>query len=134
VMPYVEGVTPVFTRHFRVRWRRGQPPFTGDHERQHVLELGLGDDGPTREEHLMAFADFIPPIGLCHLQVPAPSSTLTWMMEVFLDRFDDLPLDGWLVEAEMSAARGGFTHQSVTLWAPDGRLAALGHQTMLIFG
>jgi hypothetical protein len=33
----------------------------------------------------------------------------------------------------MPAANSGYTHQSLELWGPDGSLAALGRQTMVVF-
>jgi hypothetical protein len=128
------GVAPRFTSHFNVRWLRGQPPFTGDHRFKHVLEVAIDEAGPATEAHLLAIADFIPPIALSHLRSPAPGSTLSWMLELLVDRIEALPLRGYRVDAEMVAARDGYTNQAVTIFAPDGTALALSHQTMLVFG
>jgi hypothetical protein len=125
---------PSFTTHFGVRWLRGKPVFSGDRSFQHVLEIALDDDGPLSEAHLLAIADFIPPIGLSHLSSPAPGSTLTWMLELLVDRMPPVPLHGFRVDAELVAARDGYTDQSVIIYAPDGTALALSHQSMLVFG
>ena len=56
------------------------------------------------------------------------------MLELLADRFDHLPLSGFRIEAELVAARDGYTNQAVTMFAPSGEPLALGHQTMLVFG
>jgi acyl-CoA thioesterase len=126
---------PHFARHFKVRWVHGKFPFAGDASvTEQVLEIGMQDDGPTTEAHVVAIADFIPPIALTRLSAPVPGSTLTWMLELLADRYDHLPLSGWRVEAELVAARDGYTSQSVAVFGPAGEPIALSHQSMLVFG
>jgi acyl-coenzyme A thioesterase PaaI-like protein len=125
---------PAFTQHFRARWLRGVPPFSRDRGTEHVLEVDLDEEGRATEAHVLAIADFIPPIGLSHLASPAPGSTLTWMIEMLADRFDALPLRRWRVDATMAAARDGYTSQSIVLWGPGGEPVALGRQSMVVFG
>jgi len=127
---------PHFTGHFHVRWLRGKPPFTGDKTYDHVLEVGLNDNdvGRTTEAHLVAIADYPPPVGLSLLTTPAAGSTLTWMLQLLVDDLTNIPLTALRIDAEMVAARDGYTSQSVTIYAPDGTALALSHQNMLIFG
>lgn len=133
-MPYIAGVTPAFTQHFAVRWLQGSLPFTGGRDTSAVIEVGLRDEGVTREDHVIAIADYIPPLALSLLKVPSPGSSMTWLLEFVRDRFDDLPLGGWRVDAEMQAARDGYTSQSVMIWAPNGEPVALSRQSMVVFG
>lgn len=132
--PYVAGLTPAFTQHFDVRWLRGLPPYTGDTQTDHVLEVGLRDEGPASEGHVLAMADFIPPLALSHLKAPAPGSTLTWMLELLAERFDALPLQRWRIDATLAAARHGYTSQSVMVWGPGGEPLAMSRQSMVVFG
>lgn len=131
---HVPGVTPSFTQHFEPAWLRGLPPFTGDTQTDHVLEVGMRDPGPVTEAHVLAIADFIPPLGLSHLRAPAAGSSLTWMLEFFAEHFDRLPLGGWRLDATLTAAQDGYTSQSVMVWAPGGAPVALSRQSMVIFG
>ena len=130
---YVPGLMPAFTQHFAARWLRGGLPFSGDTRREAVLEVDLVDDAKTSEAHVLAMADFIPPVALSHLTSPAPGSTLTWMLEMLSDRFASLPLDGWRIDAELFAARDGYTSQSVMVWGPDGEPVAISRQSMMVF-
>jgi hypothetical protein len=131
---YVEGRMPAFTQHFRASWLRGDLPFSGGHQRDSVLQLSLRDDGQPDETHVLAFADFIPPIALSMFATPTPGSSLTWMLELLRDRYDDLGLNDWRVDAELIAARDGYTNQSVMLWGPRGEPVALSRQSMVVFG
>ena len=131
---YIPGVMPAFTQHFKVRFLRGGVPYSGAAQTDNVLEVSLRDAGPATEGHLLAMADFIPPIALSHLKAPAPGSTLTWMIETLADRFDGLALENWRVDATMAAARDGYTSQSLMVWGPNGEPLATSHQSMVVFG
>lgn len=131
---YIPDIVPAFTQNFDARWLQGLTPFAGDTETEHVLELGLREAGHANESHVLALADFIPPVALSHLKAPANGATLTWMIEMLVDRVDHLPVKGWRVDATLVAARDGYTSQSVTLWGPDGTAVCLSRQSMVVFG
>jgi acyl-CoA thioesterase len=133
-LTFIPGLFPAFTQHFKARWLRGSLPFSGQASHEQVVEVGVRDDAPITESHVVAIADFIPPVALSYLEAPAPGSTLTWMLEFLRNDVNGLGGDGWRVDAELVAARDGYTSQSVTLWAPDGRAVALSRQHMLVFG
>jgi acyl-coenzyme A thioesterase PaaI-like protein len=128
------GQFPTFVQHFSARLLRGRPPFSGSLDREQVIEVDLRDQGLTTESHVLAIADFIWPLGLSHLRSPANGSTLTWMLELIAERIDHLALSGWRVDAELVAARDGYTSQAVMVWGPNGVPVALSQQSMLVFG
>lgn len=130
--PYVPGVTPSFTQHFSVRWLRGGMPFTGATQPENVIEIDMRDGGYASEAHVLAIADFIPPLALSLLKKPAFGSSMTWMIEFLADP-SGLPLQGWRMDAEMTAAGEGYTSQTGLLWGPDRRAVALSRQSMVVF-
>ncbi|MDX1693331.1 MAG: thioesterase family protein [Ketobacteraceae bacterium] len=134
--PFVfeEGVTPAFTRHFSASWLQGDLPFSGSDHNNALVRVAMKEAGTTSEGHLLAIADFIPPVALAKLRAPAPGSSLTWMIEILDTGFQHHPLDNWLVDAEMTAAADGYTSQSATIFAPDGSAVALSRQSMVVFG
>lgn len=132
-MPFLPGVVPNFTQHFNAVWLRGQLPFTGDTQCQHVIEVGMKEQGLATEAHVIAIADFIPPIGLSHLHTVGAGSTLTWMLEFLRDQFA-VALSGWRIDAELKMAKDGYTSQSVMIWGPDGQAMAVSQQSMVVFG
>mgnify|MGYP001824498440 CR=1 FL=1 len=133
-LPYVPGLSPSFTQHFSANWLRGGMPFSGVREPQMSVVLGMPEEAECSEFHVLAMADFLPPVGLSWLQSPAPGSSMTWMLEILCGRVDGLPMEGWRADADMVAAADGYTHQSVMLWGPQGQPIALSRQTMVVFG
>ena len=135
VFPFLPGITPAFAQHFKMRWLSGTPPFSGSTAPpKAVIEVSLADDAPTSEAHAVAIGDAIPPLAFTMLTQPAPGSSVTWTLEMLVDRFDTLPLAGWQVHAAMPAGHNGFTSQSSTIFAPGGHAVALSQQTMVVFG
>ena len=133
-VPYVPAAMPAFFQHFRASWLRGDLPFSGGTQREAVVQVSLRDDGPPDETHVLAFADFIPPLALGMFTQPTAGSSLTWMLELLRTRYDDLGLDDWRIDATLLAARDGYTNQSVMLWGPHGEPLALSRQSMEVFG
>lgn len=131
---FVAGVTPNFTRYLPMRWLSGTPPYTNNPAPRAVIEVDLQDRGPCTEAHLLAIADAPPPVTLSMLKKPAHGSSMTWTMEFFATDLGSQPLAGWRLDAEVVAARDGYTSQSVMVWTPSGRLAAISRQSMVVFG
>ena len=133
-MPWIPGVLPSFTQHFKARWIVGGPPFSGASHPDNVIELGMRDSGRATEYHVLAMADFIPPIALSYVKEQIAAASVTWMLEMLAEDVSTLPLDGWRVDAQMMAAESGYTNQSLVLWGPGGVPVALGRQCMVVFG
>jgi acyl-coenzyme A thioesterase PaaI-like protein len=119
-LPWIPGVTPNFTQHFKARWILGGPPWSGIEGADAVIELAMRDRGNATESHVVAMADFIPPIALSHLTKPVAAASLTWMLELLPEDVSSLPLEGWRIDAQMTAAHGGYINQSLVLWGPGG--------------
>jgi acyl-coenzyme A thioesterase PaaI-like protein len=133
-MPWIPGVAPSFTQHFKARWIKGGPPWSGIQQPENIVELAMRDQGNATESHVIAMADFLPPIALSYLKTPVAAASLTWMLELLPEGVTSLPLDGWRIDATMAAAHSGYINQSSTLWGPGGVPVALGRQTMVVFG
>lgn len=125
---------PGFTKHFEACWLQGKLPFGGDTETSHIVQLGMPGEENCNEYHVVALADFIPPVALSHLRTPVPGSSMTWMLEFLTDDYKGQALSDWRVDADLVAAGEGYTHQSVTLWGPGGLPVALSRQNMVVFG
>lgn len=125
---------PNFTQHYRARWLAGSPPFTGGTERENVIELAMLDEGNATEAHVLAMADYVPPVALSFLKERVAGASLTWMLELLGADVAALPLEGWRIDVRMMAAEAGYTQQSLVLWGPGGVPVALGTQSMAVFG
>ncbi len=130
---FLPGVTPNFMQHFAVRLLDGALPFTARPVTRNRFEVGVIDDGGTSEWHLLAIADFVPPVALSWMDGVSPGSSLTWMLELLVEDYAAQPLAGWRADAELVAARDGYTSQSTWIVAPDGTPVALSRQSMVVF-
>jgi hypothetical protein len=133
-LPFVPNVVPAFMQHFNVRLLEGGLPFSGSSATRNVFDLGMQESGNATEAHLLAIADFVPPVALSWMAKPTPGSSMTWMLEVLDQDFATQPLQGWRVDSEMIAARDGYTSQSTVIYAPNGTATVLSRQSMVIFG
>lgn len=133
-LPFMPGITPNFMQHFDVRLLDGGLPFSGSHATRNVFGIGMKEPGNASEAHLIAIADFVPPVALSWMPKLTPGSSMTWMLEVLDPSFATQSLQGWRVEAEMVAARDGYSSQSTIIYAPDGTATVLSRQSMVVFG
>jgi len=134
-LPYLEGLTPAFTRHFAYRWALGELPFSGKggHEIGGWIQFREHTDCLT-EEWLVALADAWPTPVLSMLTAPAAASTLTWELGfVHLDRDTCSENDWWAYRSAVDSAEKGYVHERSTVWDPGGRLAVYSRQTAAVF-
>ncbi|MES0873835.1 acyl-CoA thioesterase [Sinimarinibacterium thermocellulolyticum] len=131
---YVEGVTPAFTQHFVMRWSQGGFPFQGASEPRTCIHVRHREAQALDETHLIALADTVPSPGLSVLRKRAMASSMTWTLELF-DQRTQFAFDAfWRMDTEVTAGADGYLGQSAQLWTPDGRLAALSRQSVVVFG
>lgn len=131
---YFPGISPTFTQYFSARWLQGGMPFSMKCEPVNIVEVSMPGEPTSSEAHVLAMADFIPPVALSYLRTPVPGSSMTWMVEFLTDTLEGLSMQNWRVDAEMVAGRDGYTSQSVMLWGPEGQPIALSRQNMVVFG
>ena len=134
-LPYIEGLTPAFTRHFDYRWALGDLPFSGKggHEMGGWIQFRERTDCLS-EEWIVALADAWPTPVLAMLTEPAGFSTLTWGMEfVHLNRDTCSEDDWWAYRSVVDSAERGYVQEQSTVWDPEGQLAAFSRQTSTIF-
>jgi acyl-CoA thioesterase len=131
--PYIDGVTPAFTRHFVMRWARGGFPFQGAAEPATCIHVRHREPQTLDETHIVALADTVPSPGLSLLRQRAMASSLTWTLELFDQRTHYSHEAFWRMDTEVSVAAEGYLGQSAQLWTPDGTLAALSRQSVVVF-
>lgn len=134
-LPYIEGLTPAFTRHFNYRWAIGEMPFSGGEGKELGGWISFREKtNCLSEEWLIALADAWPTPVLSKLKEAAAASTLTWALEfVHLDRTTCLENEWWSYHCEIDSAERGYVHERSTVWDPEGQLAIFSHQTITVF-
>lgn len=125
---------PLFLQHFDMRFADGAPPFSGHHGWTSSIHLRLKPDEAAAvpaELQAVLLGDLPPTPAISQLRAPAPSSSVSWALEL---RPVDAPPDGWWrADSESLMVDGGYVNHAARIWAPDGRLAALGYQVVAVF-
>jgi acyl-CoA thioesterase len=134
-LPYIEGLTPAFTRHFAYRWALGELPFSGQGGREIGGWIQFCESPDClSEEWLVALADAWPTPVLGMLSAPAAASTVTWELGfVHLDRDTCTQNDWWGYHCVADSAERGYVNERAAVWDPEGRLAAYSRQTSAVF-
>ena len=134
-LPYLEGLSPAFLRHFETRWAEGALPYTGAGGWSHRIHLRLREPGDAPAELLTVLLADMPPSPLLgHLAGPAPASSVSWELELPAPAGPPADRAGWFrVDTETVAASEGYSSQQTQLWRPDGSLAAIGYQTVAVY-
>ena len=134
-LPYIEGLTPAFTRHFAYRWALGDLPYSGrgGHEVGGWMQF-REDTACLTAEWLVALADAWPIPVLAMLTEPAAASTLTWELGfVHLNRETCSMNDWWAYRSTVDSSERGYVHEQSAVWDPEGRLAVYSRQTSTVF-
>ncbi len=132
--PYLEGITPVFTRQFRMAWAEGAFPFMGGHAPTTRIWIAHKDPAPPTLSHLIATADVVPSPALSTMKQVAMASSMTWTLEI-LDHDLDFAADAWWrQDTDVTAGGNGYLHQTGTVYNPAGRAAAYSRQSVVVFG
>jgi acyl-CoA thioesterase len=133
-LPYIEGVTPTFTRHYDFRWAHGGLPFSGSEKADiggWIRENNGRDSVDTAD--LLGLVDSWPPAVLPVLRQPAPASSMTWTVEFMPGATEGSGQQWWQYLAETEFAAEGYVHTRARLWDQSGRLVAISRQTVTVF-
>jgi acyl-CoA thioesterase len=125
---------PSFVRHFGYRWAEGAPPFAGSSLRTAKIYIRHKDPAPLTESHVVALIDSIPSAILQLMNTPAPSSSLTWTVQLLRHDFSFAPEAWWRLDAEVNSAGSGYSCESCVLIDPTGAPAAVARQMVAVFG
>jgi len=125
---------PSFVRHFGYRWAEGARPFGGSNLRTSKIYVRHKDPAPLSESHVVALIDCIPSVILQLMNAPAPSSSLTWTVQVLRHDCSFHPTAWWRIDAEVNSAADGYSCESCLLIDPSGAPAALARQMVAVFG
>jgi len=134
-LPYIDGLTPAFTRHLIYRWALGDLPFAGSDTKEIGGWFCFRETADClSEEWLVALADAWPTPVLSMLTAPASASSLSWEMGfVHMDRPACGLDDWWTYHAVVDSAENGYIHERAAIWDAEGRLAAFSRQATAVF-
>ena len=131
-LPVVPGL-PAFLGEMEVRFAAGSLPFSAGEPAFAMWVRHREASGVAPATALVAVADTLPPAALAQvdLSAPHPASSITWTIELAP------PAPGpdvwYLLQTRGEQTADGYSLQVMRCFAPDGRLAAAGRQTVAIF-
>lgn len=134
-LPYLEGVMPRFTRGYEFRYSRPAFPYSGGHDPSVGGWVRQATRDPVDAIALVGLLDAWPAPVLPLFTAPAPSSTVTWMVNLAAEP----PAGGWSgdawwrYEAETLASGDGYADALARLWTADGVLVGTSHQLVAEF-
>lgn len=133
--PFIEGITPSFTRFFDYRWAGHHVPFSGSDQAHVDGWVRFKDTAAVDAVGLLGLIDAWPAPVLALLGRPAMASTVTWMVDIVghLPPQGVAPDQWWRFEARGVAAADGYADVEGRLWGPDGRLVAVSRQLVVEF-
>ena len=133
-LPFIEGVTPSFTKFFDYRYCT-QLPFTGSTNKQLKGFVRFNDDAQTIDNAaLLGLVDAWPPAPLPMLKKVAPASSLNWTID-FIGAEPILKAQEFCqYQADIIHAQDGYGFTSAKIWNSEGELIAISQQTVTIFG
>ncbi|MBB3047195.1 acyl-CoA thioesterase [Litorivivens lipolytica] len=131
--PYIEGVTPEFTRHYDMRLEHGAMPFSGADSADFGMWLRFREAQPLTLSHLIALGDVPPMPGLNMIKPPGVGSSLSWYVEL-PSHIPDVSADNFVYyEYRCQAAGDGYYNNVATLWTEDGQPLMFGRQVATVF-
>ena len=135
-LPEVPGLTPEFVSHFDFRWAEGPFPYTAGEQGLIAGWVRVREPAGHSVAHLLALVDAWPPAIIGLFSRPAPSSSLTWTIEL-IQEVAALPSAAnpwWGYRADTDFAADGYAHTRAMLWDAKGRPVAISRQTVAAFG
>ncbi len=129
-IPFIEGLTPEFTKNVNLKMAYGGIPFQGEAKAAAGGYVSYQNEkGPIEATHQLALLDaWFPPI-FTVLDKPVFGSTVTWTAHLLADsapgphqfKYDTL------------AAEGGFSTSIGHMWDATGKYVAFTEQTVVVF-
>ena len=127
-----EGMGPKFASYFEQRLARGARPVTASEESDHFLWIRHRDKAASGMTAMLALADMPPPAILSKFPEPAPTSSMTWLVNFLVD--DPQTDEGWwLMQTRAEHAREGYSSQDMLVWNASGQPVIAGRQSVALF-
>jgi acyl-CoA thioesterase len=132
---YTEDTSPFippFLRNFETRLIEGTRPMEGG-TKGYLRMWARHADPASRdgEISLLCLADILPPSTFPIMEKLGPVSSMTWICNFLREPTTQ---EGWyMIEAELTAARDGYSSQVMRIWNTDGDLIVDGMQSIAIF-
>lgn len=132
----LSGLQLPFLRYLDLRWAEGAEAFTAAQEASFGAYTRFqNQQGAFKLPHLIALADGFPPSPSVLIGHIAPTSSLTWTLELLNEPPQDISLDDfWQYQVRTDYAAEGYGHSEAKMWDKHGTLTLISRQTVTVFG
>jgi acyl-CoA thioesterase len=135
-MPFIEGMTPEFFKHFDACWAEGDMPFSASKNpdfagwmrfkpEEHVKKIKL--------PHVFALVDMWPPAVLSMFNRLAPASSLNWTLDLINMPHNMSGDMWWQYQVKTDFAADGYAYSQAHIWDEQGNLIAISRQAVTVF-
>ncbi len=131
-LPYIEGITPQFTRFLEYRFVYGGLPFTGDASNVFRGYVRHRTDFECEFQSVLALFDAWPGPCLNRLSAPAPASSVTWNIDI-LQPLRSRQQQFWFLDVASDYASRGRAGSDSCLYDEQGELVLKGRQQIAVF-
>ncbi|MFT6143053.1 MAG: acyl-CoA thioesterase [Myxococcota bacterium] len=132
-MPYIDGITPKFTQHFRYHWATlDSLPFQGGGRANIEGYVAFREPTVPTPAAVLALIDSWPAPVLGLVSRPIAASTVTWMVNLYAEP-DPAPDQTYRYSSTATVAGNGYSDVDEQLWDSRGRLLATGRQFVAEF-
>ena len=134
-IPFIEELSPRFTRLVRYRWGRGSLPFSGGDSSDIGGHVRFVDAvGEIDAQVVVGILDAWPAPVMSRVLGPVRASSMSWCID-FLQPLPAASADGWWsYAADTLFATDGYAAHEEWLWSPQGQPVARGSQLVAVFG
>lgn len=132
-IPFIEGVTPGFGRHFDIRWAQGGPPHSGADATCSKIWLMLHGESIDPELLCILFADAMPNPVMAGVRDRAFSASLAWSLEFLPAAHAPVGEGWWRADTAVTGYAQGYANQRTIIWAPSGEPAAFSQQVVAVY-
>ncbi len=132
-MPYIDGITPKFTQHFRYHWATlDSLPFQGGGRANIEGYVAFKKPTAPTPAAILALIDSWPAPILGMVNRPIAASTVTWMVNLYAVP-DPTQDQTYRYSSTATVAGNGYSDVDEQLWDSRGRLIATGRQFVAEF-
>lgn len=135
-LPYIEGMTPEFFKHFDACWSVGEMPFSASAQPDFGGWMRFKPTEQVKKiklPHLFALVDMWPPAVLSMFNRLAPASSLNWTLDL-INMPNNLSGEAWLqYQVKTDFAADGYAYSQAHIWDEQGNLVAISRQTVTVF-
>jgi hypothetical protein len=117
-----------------MRFAQGSRPFAGLNLSTSKVYVRHKDTAALSESHVVALIDCIPSPLMQMMTKRAPSSSVTWTLQIVRHDYSFAPDAWWRIDTDVDSAGEGYACETSVVLNPAGIPAAFSRQLVTVYG